>query len=272
MDIHKPKPWRGVREFLKEYVIIVVGVLTALAAESGVEWLHWRHQVEQAHQSLAFDIKRVMAWSGAEDAAAPCIGARLDEIERALDRAQVTGRLPELGQIPYRGRGAWVLRSWSMITYGQTLAHMSRREQLSLAGLQLSVGANSESAGQLDSAWDKLEGLAGPERAMSGAEVAAARSVVYEARRLAIRLRTNAVRSETFALQSGLLPRADLQRAWRDGVDAIERNVRPGALCRPIPATFHAGGDSNSAVLAEPMTPLGAAKMDDLGVSREDLK
>lgn len=32
MDIHKPKPWHGVREFLKEYLIIVVGVLTALAA------------------------------------------------------------------------------------------------------------------------------------------------------------------------------------------------------------------------------------------------
>ncbi|MDB5442210.1 MAG: hypothetical protein JWP73_586, partial [Phenylobacterium sp.] len=33
MDIHKPKPWHGLREFLKEYAIIVVGVLTALAAE-----------------------------------------------------------------------------------------------------------------------------------------------------------------------------------------------------------------------------------------------
>ena len=42
MDIHKPKPWHGVREFLKEYVIIVVGVLTALAAEQGVEWLRWQ--------------------------------------------------------------------------------------------------------------------------------------------------------------------------------------------------------------------------------------
>jgi hypothetical protein len=29
---HKPKPWHGWREFLKEYVIVVVGVLTALAA------------------------------------------------------------------------------------------------------------------------------------------------------------------------------------------------------------------------------------------------
>jgi hypothetical protein len=29
-------------EFLKEYAIIVIGVLTALAAEQAVEWLHWQ--------------------------------------------------------------------------------------------------------------------------------------------------------------------------------------------------------------------------------------
>jgi hypothetical protein len=37
MDIHKPKPWHGLREFLKEYAIIVVGVLTALAGEQAVD-------------------------------------------------------------------------------------------------------------------------------------------------------------------------------------------------------------------------------------------
>ena len=30
MDIHKPKPWHGVREFLKEIGTIVIGVLIAL--------------------------------------------------------------------------------------------------------------------------------------------------------------------------------------------------------------------------------------------------
>ena len=52
MDIHKPKPWHGLREFLKEYVIIVVGVLTALGAEQAVDWLHWRHEVAEARQAL----------------------------------------------------------------------------------------------------------------------------------------------------------------------------------------------------------------------------
>ena len=56
MDIHKPKPWHNVREFLKEYVIIVIGVLTALGAEQTVEWLHWRHLAEKAEQDLAASV------------------------------------------------------------------------------------------------------------------------------------------------------------------------------------------------------------------------
>jgi hypothetical protein len=57
MDIHKPKPWHGVREFLKEYVIIVVGVLTALGAEQAVEWLHWRHEISAGREHLREEIR-----------------------------------------------------------------------------------------------------------------------------------------------------------------------------------------------------------------------
>ena len=52
MDIHKPKPWRGVREFLKEYVIIVIGVLTALGGEQAVEWGRTHREVGEARAAL----------------------------------------------------------------------------------------------------------------------------------------------------------------------------------------------------------------------------
>jgi hypothetical protein len=52
MDLHKPKPWRGFREFLKEYLIIVVGVLTALAGEQVVEWSHQQHELREARDAL----------------------------------------------------------------------------------------------------------------------------------------------------------------------------------------------------------------------------
>lgn len=33
VEAHKPKPWHGPGEFLREYLIVVVGVLTALGGD-----------------------------------------------------------------------------------------------------------------------------------------------------------------------------------------------------------------------------------------------
>ena len=86
MDIHKPKPWIGFREFLKEYVIIVVGVLTALAAEQGVEWLHWRHVAAQVQGRLAADIGQDLVNAAEWLAIRPCFEGRVAELASALQR------------------------------------------------------------------------------------------------------------------------------------------------------------------------------------------
>jgi hypothetical protein len=71
MDIHKPKPWHGWREFGKELTTIVLGVLIALVAEQAVEWLHHRTEVAEARHALdaevrydlaAFDFSLTQAW------------------------------------------------------------------------------------------------------------------------------------------------------------------------------------------------------------------
>jgi hypothetical protein len=56
MDIHKPKPWHGVREFLKEFGTIVVGVLVALGAEQAVERLEWAHKADLAENLMRAEI------------------------------------------------------------------------------------------------------------------------------------------------------------------------------------------------------------------------
>ena len=48
MEIHRPHLTHNWREFLKEYGIIVLGVLTALLAEQAVQSFEWRHKVEAA--------------------------------------------------------------------------------------------------------------------------------------------------------------------------------------------------------------------------------
>jgi hypothetical protein len=266
MEIHKPKPWHGWREFLKEYLIIVVGVLTALGAEQVVEQLHWRHQVEQAREVLGFDLRRVMAFAGAQDAGSPCIGARLVEMDDLLDAAAASGRLPEIGRIPIPGRGAWVMRSWSALTSGQTLSHLPNRQQLSLSALSLQLSYLNALASEFSNDWLVLQSLSGPERKIDRQEIAFLRRAVIKARSDATQLRRLGTRTETFAIQTALLDRPALERAWKQGVDEA-MNSRGGlAMCSPIPRVFTKQDVPNAAALAAPITQPGTAQMDEIGV------
>jgi hypothetical protein len=58
MEIHKPKPWHGWREFLKEYGIIVLGILTALAAEQAVDGMRIRKEVAETREALQAEISQ----------------------------------------------------------------------------------------------------------------------------------------------------------------------------------------------------------------------
>jgi hypothetical protein len=81
---HKPKAWHSFRDFLKEYLIVVVGVLTALAAEQGVEWLHWRHQVEDSEQRIASEVRFNLGNANAQLVAQRCYDERLVNLRDQL--------------------------------------------------------------------------------------------------------------------------------------------------------------------------------------------
>src|SRR5882672_1846139 len=78
MDIHKPKPWHGWREFLKEYPIIVVGILTALLGEQGVERLRRGAEVQEARAALHDEIGTDAARAAYSIDDSRCFEARLD--------------------------------------------------------------------------------------------------------------------------------------------------------------------------------------------------
>jgi hypothetical protein len=98
MDIHKPKAWRGVREFLKEYVIIVVGVLTALGAEQGVEWLHWRERAGEGRARLVAEIGHHYLVAEERLAVRSCLDRQILQIEeRVLTSGSTLAPLPLVG-------------------------------------------------------------------------------------------------------------------------------------------------------------------------------
>jgi hypothetical protein len=113
VDIHKPKPWRGLREFLKEYAIIVVGVLTALGAEQVVDELHWRHKVEQAEAAIRLELRdddAPQAYTRA--AAAACYAAQLDQLQAAVESGADRGSIAALAAAYTPPARTWDAEAW----------------------------------------------------------------------------------------------------------------------------------------------------------------
>jgi hypothetical protein len=136
VDIHKPKPWHGWREFLKEYAIIVVGVLTALAAEQGVEWLHWRAQVAETEAALQAEVRRNLEDAYLRVADEPCLSERLSAILAQLRqgdggwRGMVEPRTyafqPVVPPVYARPSKAWLSAAWENARASGAFAHMGR--------------------------------------------------------------------------------------------------------------------------------------------------
>lgn len=94
MEVHKPKLIANWRELLKEWGIIVLGVLTALLAEQAVQSVAWSHKVDAAIADMnnelgSGDGPQAYARLAIHD----CVAARLNSLRSAAergDRAQST--------------------------------------------------------------------------------------------------------------------------------------------------------------------------------------
>ena len=96
MDIHKSKPWHGFREFLKEYVIIVVGVLTALAAEEAVKTFQWKEKLAQTRAQLKAEMTDNVIGDYRWLIVAPCLDQELNSLADRVWEARRTGRFEQL--------------------------------------------------------------------------------------------------------------------------------------------------------------------------------
>jgi hypothetical protein len=71
MHVHPPKAVHGWREFAKEIVIIVIGVLIAVGFEDVAEEIHWRHKADGGHERGAAHPGPARPLAGA-----PCVAGR----------------------------------------------------------------------------------------------------------------------------------------------------------------------------------------------------
>lgn len=229
MEIHRPKAARSWREFCIEIATIICGILIALGLEQGIEWLHWRHEAHVAREALSFDFRRLVGMAAQTDAYSPCVARRLGEFSDALDQAQTTARLPPMGFGGMPLFQGWSLRSLPGITAGQTLAHLSNHDQLALSYVVASMDWARADRDEASRDWGVLHTMIGPGRPTSDAEIASLRAALGRAAREAVTQRGLARQIETVILRSALLPRADVEAAYKEGLAA----AAPLPMCRP---------------------------------------
>jgi hypothetical protein len=254
MDIHKPKPWHGVREFLKEYVIIVVGVLTALGAEQAVEWLHWRHQVAETRKGLSVELGTLLAWSDGRARQSVCIERRLDELATLIDGAADRGRLPPFGEPDIPTFFTWSSGVWQSAVSAQTAAHLSASDLKGYSSVYGYIDLVAEANRSESKVWTTLYGLAGPGRAFDAAEAGKYRDAISEARFLVRRFDAMGVRTH------------QLLDVYHIGINAeryqkiMARQAINPRICNPVvgppPAHYGAAPLSNLAAMrANPPLP-----------------
>ena len=181
MEIHKPKPWHGWREFAGEILVIVVGVLIALGAEQAVEALRHHEIVARGENSLKDNFARFLRFTVAQRQEQACLTTRAAELRGVLDQAAQTHRLPRIGPIPQPGPRPWQIDTWEAMVASQAAAYLPNdREVLysrvAMSGLDVYAVALKE----WDS-WGALKSLVGPPRPISEAEEARARDTLARA-------------------------------------------------------------------------------------------
>ena len=67
----------GWTAFWSEILIVVLGVVIALAANEAVEQWNWRNKVAEAETRLQGDIAWAFLWSAEKSLSQPCVDAQL---------------------------------------------------------------------------------------------------------------------------------------------------------------------------------------------------
>ncbi len=231
------KQGRNWRDFLKEYAIIVIGVLTALAAQQAVEWWHWRVEVREAKEIIASEMARNIAYGTERIRAARCIQSRQLAIADILDAAAKAGALPSLGDVGGAVLRPWSSGAWNSVVASQAATHFSRQELAALSLAYKQVERIENWNRQETEAWSNLQTLSGAGRRYDPAHDAELRKALG----LVITYNTViSITSERFILsvQSQNLPFTQQER--QQMAEAL-KTPDFSRFCAPVSATSKTG-------------------------------
>jgi hypothetical protein len=159
MDIHKPKPWHGLREFAKELGTIILGILIALALEAGVEALRERRQAAEARANIRQELAENLGKMRLRLDGEACHIRRLHEVQDLLALAAQGKPLPQ--PILIGEPDVWVMYTsrLDVAAQGGRATLLAQDEQAAFARIYAQMRLFAETSVREQSAWATLRTL-----------------------------------------------------------------------------------------------------------------
>jgi len=139
MHLHLPEPLHGWREFIHEIIIVVLGVLLALAGAEMVEAWRWQWQVQSTRQAIANEVVENAKQAGQRLSVENCLRDRIGELVARLKGSN----------------GSWKGDPMPVVASGQPTPHwdnlsMARVYSVPLVGWTQDAWDTAKSAGVVD--------------------------------------------------------------------------------------------------------------------------
>jgi len=226
MDMHRPKPVHGWRELLREFGIIVLGVLTALSAEQAVVAIHSHYAAAEAREAIRAEIRQNLSFMRARMATQSCIERRLDEIGDLLSKAAEGPLAPRPSWVGQPSVWALGTQRWEVATNSGRTSLFDVGEQERFARIYVTTARFTDAEVAEQQAWAQLRGLETWEGPLGSAGrvhfLSALQTARYELWETRVAMDVAAQRASALGIQGNM-------------ATAIDKSQHvPHAVCLPI--------------------------------------
>jgi len=202
---HAPKSWPNWRIVLTDFVIVVLGVGVALAAQQAAEWVHWHSEVSAARIALRQEIAaNNSGFFARRDAIAPCLDRQVAQAQAVLKGLE-TGVRPQKTVILRPASNSQISDSeWQSQRASQVLTHFPRAELAAMNRYYTSLPDVRTYLTTEGMAWQELSILQDPPAGMATSDLIRLRVNLSIAQRFGALILNGSRRQLNISRQLGL--------------------------------------------------------------------
>lgn len=118
--------------FSRELLVVVLGVLIALAVGEAAEMIRWQVRVSKANLAIQSELARVAGVLEERKLVQPCLDRRLAQLDAIVRAARRSGQLPHIGPIGRPPTRPVEQAAWNMTASSETLLRFSEGDRIGL--------------------------------------------------------------------------------------------------------------------------------------------